>query len=280
MQYLKRLFDFYIDASIHVALAVYCLSWLTLISFNKEYDENVLYFIFYATITGYNFVKYFGIAKFHHRSLTRELKIIQVFSFVCFVLMCYYFYHLQINSWYVIAGLGVVTFLYAIPFLPKRIFLDEAMNLRAISGLKIYVIAFVWSCVTVFLPLINADYNIDWDVIITAIQRFIYVLVVMLPFEIRDMRFDSVKLSTIPQQIGVKRTKIIGVLLLIPFFFLEFFKDDIQEGAIAILFLIQMLMIVSLLVSKTKQSKYFSSFWVESIPIIWLLIKLVGVIYL
>jgi len=259
---------------------VYCLSWLTLASFNSPYNEQVLYFIFYATITGYNFVKYFGIAKFHHRSLTRELKIIQLFSFVCFVLMCYYFYHLQIKSWYAIGVLGLITFLYAIPFLPKRIFLDEAMNLRAISGFKIYVIALVWSCVTVFLPLIDSGYLIDWDVIITAIQRFIYVLVVMLPFEIRDMRFDSVKLSTIPQQIGVKRTKIIGMLLLIPFFFLEFLKDELQERTIVILFSIQVLMIMSLLLSKTKQSKYFSSFWVESIPIIWLLITQIGISYL
>ena len=31
----------------------------------------------------------------------------------------------------------------------------EAGNLRAISGLKIYVIAFVWHGVTVIIPVIN-----------------------------------------------------------------------------------------------------------------------------
>ena len=40
----------------------------------------------------------------------------------------------------------------------------EAGNLRAISGLKIYVIAFVWMAVTVIIPLLNEDYSLDNDV--------------------------------------------------------------------------------------------------------------------
>ena len=280
MTLIKRFFEFYLNSSIHVALAVYCLSWVTLLSFNISYNENVLYFIFYATITGYNFVKYFGVAKFHHRSLTKELKIIQIFSFICFILMCYYLLQLQIKTLYGIAILGLITFLYAIPFLPKKVLFDESMNLRKISGLKIYVIAFVWACVTVILPLLNSDFEINWDVIITVLQRFIYVIVVMLPFEIRDMRYDSVKLSTIPQQIGVKKTKLIGILLLIPFFFLEFFKDEVSIVYATALIIVIALMALAVVVSKIKQSEYFSSFWVESIPIFWLLIILVGTTYL
>ena len=280
MRYLKRFFEFYLNSSIHVALAVYSLSWITLLNFNVSYNENVLYFIFFATITGYNFVKYFGVAKFHHRSLTNELKIIQIFSFACFLFMCYYAFQLEVKTLYAIGIMGVVTFLYAIPFLPKKILFDEAMNLRKISGLKVYVIGFVWACVTVIMPLIDSGFEINWDVILTAIQRFIYVLVVMLPFEIRDMRYDSVKLSTIPQQIGVKKTKTIGILLLIPFFFLEFFKNEISSVSIIVLMLVMTLMAIVIVMSKTKQSEYFSSFWVESIPIIWLLIILVGTTYL
>ena len=34
-------------------------------------------------------------------------------------------------------------------------------------------------------------------------QRFLFVVVAILPFEIRDIQYDSLKLSTIPQQIGV-----------------------------------------------------------------------------
>src|SRR6056300_280750 len=122
MVVLKKLLNFYINSSIHVALSVYSLTWLSLIEFYLSYDENILYFVFYATITGYNFVKYFGIAKFHHRSLTNWLKTIQVFSFFCFLLMCYYGLQLHKNALLCIAAFAAITFFYAIPFLPRHFF--------------------------------------------------------------------------------------------------------------------------------------------------------------
>lgn len=268
MQVLKRLFDFYINSSMHVAFAVCGLVWVTLLNFNVGANLDFIYFIFFATVTGYNFVKYFGLAKFHHRSLASWLKAIQIFSFLCFLGLCYFTFKLKTETLLYFIGLGMVTFLYAIPFLPKKIFLD-AGNLRAISGLKIYVIAFVWMCVTVIIPLLNEDYSLNNDVLIEAIQRYLYVIIAMLPFEIRDMRYDSLKLSTIPQRIGIARTKIIGVLLTVLVFLLEFFKDEFWFNKMIILGIICMLLFASLLLSNINQKKYFSGFWVEGIPIIW-----------
>ncbi len=270
----KKLLNFYINSSIHVALSVYSLTWLTLVEFNLSYDENVLYFVFYATITGYNFVKYFGVAKFHHRSLTNWLKSIQLFSFLCFILMCYYGAHLNEITLICIASLGVVTFLYAIPFLPKRFFLDNQHNLRSIGGLKIYLIGLVWSGVTVFVPLINNDYLIDGNVIVTGIQRYIFIIVLMLPFEIRDLRYDSLKLSTVPQKIGVKQTKIIGSVLLVVFFSLEFFKAEITLSKVLVLLITSIITLLLLVFSKIEQGKYYSAFWVEGLPILWLILLL------
>jgi len=221
-------------------------------------------------------VKYFGIAKFHHRSLATWLKVIQVFSLVCFLLLCYYGYHLEIKTLIYIAIFGVITFLYAIPFLPKRMYMDNQQNLRDISGLKVYVIALVWAGVTVFLPLINNDYTFDTDVYITAMQRFIFVIVLMLPFEIRDLKYDSLKLSTIPQKIGVKRTKMIGVILLMLFFFANFFKDELSQNLILETLFVIFISLLFLVFANKKRSSYYSSFFVESIPIFWLLIVMLS----
>ncbi len=274
MQFIKRLFDFYLNSSIHVALAVCCLSWITLADFNVGVELNLIYFTFFATITGYNFVKYFGLAKFHHRKLAPWLKYIQIFSFLSFLGLCYFTLKLETKTLLYLAGLGMVTFLYAIPFLPKKYFLDKNKNLRAISGLKIYVIAFVWAITTVVIPLINEDYAIDSDVIITVFQRYLFVFVAMLPFEIRDMQFDSLKLSTVPQKIGIKKTKIIGIVLLILFVLMEFLKDNTSESKTMIVLIITVLMLGFLLFSNIKRQKYYSSFWVEGIPIIWMVLTL------
>ncbi|WP_339917062.1 hypothetical protein [Yeosuana marina] len=275
MNVFKQILNFYINSSIHVALAVFSMAWITLMDFNLSYDANVLYFIFYASITGYNFVKFFGIAKFHHRSLTTWLKLIQIFSLICFILMCYYGVMLEESTMLYIAGFGLITFLYAIPFLPTRFFRDEKNNLRSIAGLKVYLIALVWSGVTVFLPLLNNTYHINQDVLITGAQRFLFVIILMLPFEIRDLQFDSLKLATIPQKIGVKRTKIMGFVLGMLFFFLEFFKDDAQESQVESLLIITIISILFVVFSKKGQGKYYCSFWVEGIPVLWLLLYLI-----
>ena len=76
MNILKKIIDFFLNASIHVALAVYAFLRISEFYFVFSYQKNLDYFIFFGTITGYNFVKYAGVAKLHHRSLTSDLKII------------------------------------------------------------------------------------------------------------------------------------------------------------------------------------------------------------
>lgn len=275
MRYFQQSFDFFINSSIHVALSVFALSWMTLIEFEIPYDKDVLYAIFFATISGYNFVKYFGLAKFHHRRLENRLKWIQILSFISFILMIFYLLKLNQTTLIILGVFGLITFLYAIPFLPKRLLMDKNHNLRSISGIKIHVIALVWSGVTVMIPLMNNNYEIDTDVFITLLQRFAFVMVLMLPFEIRDLQYDSVRLSTIPQKIGVRPTKIIGMLLLLLFYFSNFFKDTIYQNLLVSYLVITFITAIFLLLSKERQPKFYSSFWVESIPIIWLILTLI-----
>ena len=274
MKIAKQLLDFYINSSIHVALSVYALSWITLLIFNLPYDENILYFNFYATITGYNFVKYFGIAKWHHRSLARWLKVIQVFSFFSFLLMVFYALKLEANVLFILAGLGIITFLYAIPILPKRIYLDEQQNLRQISGLKVYIIAAVWAFTTVVLPILNNHQELTAKVWITVLQNFVFVLALMIPFEIRDLKFDSIKLATIPQQIGVKKTKILGVLLLLIFLGLNVFKEEIITIYLYKEIIMTFILMLFILFSTKYRNTYYTSFWVEALPIFWLILML------
>ena len=245
-----------------------------MLEFDIERDKNVLFFVFFATITGYNFVKYFGIAKFHHRRLANWLKTIQIFSFFCFLLLCYFALKLERITLLYLAAFGVITFLYAIPFLPKRFFLDKQHNLRSIGGLKIYLIALVWSGVTVFIPVINEELYVTSDIIITGVQRYIFIIVLMFPFEIRDLQFDSLKLSTVPQKIGVRPTKVIGTVLLLVFLGLEYFKDTIYVEGIFPFVTTSILTLLFLWISRIEQGRYYSAFWVEGIPVIWLMLLL------
>ena len=81
------------------------------------------------------------------------------------------------------------------------------------------------------------------------------------------INFDDLKLSTIPQRIGLYNTKILGyfgVFLLFVF---------ISQNTNTVAFISSSLTLLFLLLFLTKsrpgRSVYFTAFWVESLPIIW-----------
>ena len=124
---------------------------------------------------------------------------------------------------------------------------------------------------TVFLPLTLEGKSWREFSLIYGLQRYIFVIAATLPFEIRDLKLDHPNLSTWPQRWGVKKTKILGLILLIFFIFLEaLFTFSSRFEVTAMIAIILMFFI---LLSKKEQPKYFSSFWVEGIPILWLLLK-------
>jgi len=268
MKILKSAFDFYINASIHVALAVYGLLRITEIYFDLSYNQNLNYFIFFGTITGYNFVKYVGVAKLHHQSLTDGLKVIQVFSLFCFLGMCYFAYQISLPTLCVSIPFVLLTVLYAVPFLSG---FDK--NLREVSYLKIMVVALVWAGFTVLIPVVDSGLEITFRVYMLLLQRFLIVVVLILPFDIRDLNYDAISLQTIPRKIGIEKTKRLGLILMVFCLILEYLaatKNTMQTPFMLFFFLL----ILLLMRAKKDQSQYYSSFWVESLPIVWWFIHL------
>lgn len=110
-------------------------------------------------------------------------------------------FFLQFNTIMLASVLALITVLYAMPFVPEKWLFLSISNLRNIPGIKVYIIALVWAGTSVILPIIENGREINGQIILTIIQRFVLVIVLMLPFEIRDLRFDDLKLETIPQKL-------------------------------------------------------------------------------
>jgi len=265
MKFLKRVFAFYINASIHVALAVLSLLAITVLEYHLVIPIELWLFVFLGALTGYNFVKYAKVAGLHHRSLTQSLKTIQVFSGICFVLLAFIAFKLSIQTLMITAAFGLATFFYAVPFVRHK-------NLRNFSGLKIFVVAFVWAGVTVIMPVVASEATISIDILLTFLQRILIVVALILPFEIRDVPYDALNLKTLPQQVGVRNTKLLGLAVLLICLVFEFFKQDSDVAYIVSLLIFSVFMGWFLITSKTDQNRYFASFWVEGLPIIWFLL--------
>ena len=223
MKVLRRLFDFYINSSIHVALAVTSLVMVTLYEFELPLDFALVGFLFFGTITGYNFVKYAGVAGLHHRSLAKSLQAIQVFSFLCFGAWVFLLFSMGTSFWIACIPLGLLTLLYAVPFLPRH------KNLRMVPSIKIFIIAAVWSGATVYLPLAYHDYGWDASVVVELLQRFLLTLILILPFEIRDLKYDAESLGTLPQLYGIKKTQMVGYVFVGLYLFFQLFHYQLLK---------------------------------------------------
>lgn len=269
MNLFKNILNFYVNSSIHVALAVYSLVRITELYFDLPYNENLDYFIFYATITGYNFIKYAGVAKFYHRSLTKSMRLIQIFSFLSFCLLVYYGSNLSTTVLIYFIPFAVLTLVYVVPFLG-----GFQKNLRRVSYLKIFLVAFVWSGVTTVIPLIVGEYQYEVNIILLFVQRMLFILVLILPFEIRDMKLDFKNLKTLPQKIGIEKTKKVGFVLLLFSLTIEFLITSsfaYRNSYLVICFIL----LIFLMRSTQNQSKFYSSLWVESLPIFWWILILI-----
>jgi len=263
MKWLRRIFDFYINSSIHVSLAVISLVFVTYETFDISCHKEFVLFVFFASITGYNFIKYSRVAKLHHLSLAESLRAIQLFSLVSFVCMVYFAIQLSFNVLFVCSVFGLLTLLYALPVLSQK------RNLRSFYGAKMYTIALVWSGVTTLLPIINDLHELNIDVWISFVQRFLFIIVITLPFDIRDLNFDREDINTIPKNLGIKYTKLLGIILIIMLFILEFLKDEFQYNNAFSLCLVCLFSAMFLIASSDKQYKYYASFFVEGLPMIW-----------
>ena len=270
MSLLKRFLDFYINSSLHVALAVVSFCILTTYEFSLNTSLNFYSALFFASVAGYNFVKYFGLTKFYYRSLTTKLKYIQLVSVLSLIGFGFVFFRLQPKSQLLFLILGVITFLYAIPMGVKM-----PHNLRSIGGVKIYIIALVWAMATVVLPVLESQQTLVADHWVLVLQRTFFVIVLMLPFEIRDLDVDQVHLSTIPQKIGIRNTKIIGYALLGDSILLEFFKHQFNLNNFLTVFFTGVFLALFLAKSNKQQDRYYAAFWVEAIPIMVLVLVFV-----
>ncbi len=274
MQWFKAFLNFYLNASLHVALVALSFLFITAFEYELNLTIELQGFVFSATILAYNFVKYYGVSKNHFQKFTNKILLIRAIMLLSFACIVYTSFFLQFNTIMLASVLALITVLYAMPFVPEKWLFLSISNLRNIPGIKVYIIALVWAGTSVILPIIENGREINGQIILTIIQRFVLVIVLMLPFEIRDLRFDDLKLETIPQKIGITTTKALGFTSIGIVVLLEYLKGNQPNTYMISLLLTLCLTAFLLRFMNINRSWYYTAFWVESVPIFWMLLLL------
>ncbi len=262
----RSLFDFYIDSSLHVAAAVASFTAITYLHFGLHLNLSIIGFNFFSTIAGYNYIKYRTELRYLRSGLPLPLKGILFVSIFSIAGMFYFARHFTFMDIGVVMLLGLITFFYTHPvFIFKR-----EKNLRSVTGIKITLIALVWTGATVLLPAINDNLTFSRELWVEIFQRFLIVTVLTLPFDIRDIRVDYREIETVPKLIGIRNTKLLSFTFLILVLTSEIlfpYKDVIPQTMLILIVAVLAFITYRL---KIYQEEYFASFWVESIPIFWL----------
>ncbi len=110
-----------------------------------------------------------------------------------------------------IVPFGILSLLFSIPLWGIK----RKFRIRESLFVKMPLLAMVWAVTTVIIPLV--EQNIDHTstfVMQQTLCRFIFVFLLYIPFEIRDMEIDKrEKVKTLPAVFGIGKTRILGVVL-------------------------------------------------------------------
>ena len=241
----RKIVDFYIQSSIHVGFAVFCLVQLSV-----QQWSSYSFLVLFGTIVGYNFLKY---SEWFFSTPFFRIKSIGILFVTLFSTLGFFWFLLQQNTTVQLHMLFAFGLVVLYPFI------------RKIGWLKPFYVSFVVSYITLFIPLNNHG-----EVIWLFVQRFLLLSIVMIPFEILDSSKDPVAMNTLPHCFGIARTKQIGYVLVGLFLTISIFLlNNIYFFAFAALS-----SLIAIYFSTEKRSWYYTSFWVESLPVFWLLVLL------
>ncbi|MEC7085385.1 MAG: hypothetical protein VXW60_04550, partial [Bacteroidota bacterium] len=255
---ITKLFRFYVLSSTHIGLAVLSLLAIVHLQYDLSWQYPLFIFVFCATVVTYNFMRSFSFSEH-----VKPRRPILVFSFLTFIGLCISATKLTFHTLLLASFLGLLSFSYVLPI--NRFF----TGLRQLPYLKSFVVVGCWASVVVLIPLINHRSQLSTKSIILWFQMALWTFATMIPFEIRDSYGDSNRMKTIAQIFEIKELKMIGTLSLIAVVILSYFLiNEIEDMTPTVL--TAAIATVLLRKSSQEQSPYFASFWVESLPIIWL----------
>jgi len=185
MKTARIVLNYLLFGNIYIAFGAVLLSMHSSLYFSKIIHPVILTFIFFSTISSYNLHSYFhplGSSLSERFDWIGRNKGVLLISLIITSVISLLALSAISSLWEWILPLAVLTLLYSMP----RIFPSTNKLLNPIQYLKAFYLAFVWTFVTVILPL-NVDIpgiSSEWGIFL--LNRYVFILQVCLLFDYRD----------------------------------------------------------------------------------------------
>lgn len=284
-RYIRQSLDLLLFSNIFIALCAVAQGLVTYHLLEVKPDKYILALLFSSTLALYNFSILLAKPQkpenspfrrvrwiFSHYRLTITLTIISILSIIPLI------FFLSSSSIILLVGLALISVSYSLPFFS---FQDKRYSLRNIPGVKLFLIALIWSLSCVLLPILEMESNNETaislnDTMILIVKRFLFIAAITVPFDIRDLFQDkSNDLKTIPVILGERKALLVCQGLLAAYLILLFmFTDSLNSNYFA---LTLCTIITGWLIFKSKWEKneYYYFFYLDGTMILQFLILLI-----
>ena len=239
--------DFLIDSSLLVGVAVFFLVLISEIQLKVSAKYHLKLFLLASSVFGYNYLK---------SSSLNFYKKYWLLNIGCLCVILFSVFHLNRIFLSALFFCMPLLFFYKhpLPFIKKPF--------REYGVLKIVVVAFCWSVLTIFIT-----NKFNERIVLIFLQRFLFILAVMIPFEIFGTHKDHLYTKTLPQRVGLRCSKTIGYILVVIFFVLG--EMDVPHVLFSLLIFFSVF-------KSHPNSKYYTYLFVELLPVFWYLF-LIGI---
>ena len=258
---------FILSHSIFIAVCAVamCLQTTTLLQIDT--DKWLLGFVFFATLFSYNAYwllskRVLGAVFYQLLFLKKEWrKIVLLAIYAAAVLIC--FIQSQLTFTLIWPAL-VLNILYIIPLLPVK----SLSFAKRLGFLKTILLAISWAYVTAFLPLLRPAFLLTYTEIAVLINRFLFMLVLCVLFDSRDISVDKVRgLHSIATDLKPRQLQfliiVLFILLAASTYLLQYFGMDLLQ--VAALQLAGLATLYLYYLSNKKRGYFFYYFFVDGL---------------
>jgi 4-hydroxybenzoate polyprenyltransferase len=284
-KFIRQMLDFLLFSNLFIALCTVAQALVTYHLLNVPPDNYVLGLLLCSTIAMYNYSmllskpanpKKSSFARvrwiFSHYRLTVTITIISILSLIPLALF------LSTESKILLVALALISISYNLPIFTLN---DKKFGLRNIPGIKLVLIAAVWSLSCVLLPVLELESHQaivipTRDIILLTAKRFLFIAAITVPFDIRDLFQDrNNELKTIPVILGERKAYLFCLLLLVIYLILLFlFTQSFDRNFLGLMIAI---ILAGWLIfrSEWERNEYYYFFYLDGVMILQYILLLV-----
>lgn len=283
---LFSILDFLLFSNLFIAFCAVAQGLVTYYLLKVPADKSVLSFLFFSTLLIYNLSMLLSKPKDPQKSPFKRVRwifshhrlIISITLIAGLCLIPLGLLYLSFQAKLLMGFIGLIAIAYNFPFLSVN---QKKIGLRNLPGIKLFLIALVWSVSCVLLPIVELERNYGisvtlWETLLLVAKRFLFICAITIPFDIRDLFQDKLyELKTIPVMLGEKKAWIfcqglLAVYLVFLILFTKEFNLDVIGLALTI-FLTGWLIFKSNL----KRNEYYYFFFLDGTMILqWAILVL------